>query len=221
MNFTNRLWNAIADEIYPAILAHPFIRGLTDGSLEESAFRHYVVQDAVYLREFGRGLALLASRSREDEAVMMFCDHAKNAVVVEQELHRSFLAGWGLSWDQMKRVEPAPNCLLYTSYLGHVAWSRPYYEGLGAFLPCYWIYGEVGKALAADGSPHELYQRWIDTYAGEEFGKVVAETLAVVERAGSVLTPEQQAAVEAHFVRTSRMEWLFWDMGYREQQWPV
>lgn len=33
-----------------AILAHPFLRGLADGSLDEGTFRHYVVQDALYLR---------------------------------------------------------------------------------------------------------------------------------------------------------------------------
>lgn len=33
-----------------AILAHPFLAGLADGSLEEQAFKHYVVQDSLYLR---------------------------------------------------------------------------------------------------------------------------------------------------------------------------
>jgi thiaminase len=40
-----RLWAGIND-IYDAILAHPFIAGLTDGSLEREAFRFYVVRDA-------------------------------------------------------------------------------------------------------------------------------------------------------------------------------
>ena len=35
-----RLWAGI-DDIYAAILAHPFIAGLTDGSLEREAFRFY------------------------------------------------------------------------------------------------------------------------------------------------------------------------------------
>jgi thiaminase (transcriptional activator TenA) len=24
-----------------------------------------------------------------------------------------------------------------------------------------------------------------------------------------------------HFVTTSRYEWMFWDMGYRQEAWPV
>jgi hypothetical protein len=33
-----------------AILAHPFLRGVADGSLEEESFFFYLVQDELYLR---------------------------------------------------------------------------------------------------------------------------------------------------------------------------
>jgi TENA/THI-4/PQQC family len=41
--FSQVLWSGIED-IYVAILAHPFIGGLTDGTLDREAFRFYVVQ---------------------------------------------------------------------------------------------------------------------------------------------------------------------------------
>ncbi|MGH8906122.1 MAG: hypothetical protein ACRD0K_06330 [Egibacteraceae bacterium] len=49
-------------------------------------------------------------------------------------------------------------------------------------LPCYWIYWQVGKALVQRGSPDPAYQRWIDTYAGEEFAAAVAQVLALTDR---------------------------------------
>ena len=61
MTFTDELWAANAD-IYAAILAHPFITGLTDGTLPEAAFAHYIVQDAIYLRDYARSLAVVATR---------------------------------------------------------------------------------------------------------------------------------------------------------------
>jgi hypothetical protein len=36
-------------------------------------------------------------------------------------------------------------------------------------IPCYWIYWEVGQVLERMGSPEPLFQRWIRTYATEEF----------------------------------------------------
>ena len=64
--FTAQLWRSIAP-IYAAILRHPFVRGLTDGSLSRDAFRFYAVQDALYLREFARALSVAAARAPRDD----------------------------------------------------------------------------------------------------------------------------------------------------------
>jgi thiaminase len=46
--FTSELWRSITS-IYDGILAHPFLRGLTDGTLTEERFRFYVLQDTFSL----------------------------------------------------------------------------------------------------------------------------------------------------------------------------
>ncbi|TVR54538.1 MAG: thiaminase II [Puniceicoccaceae bacterium] len=220
MAFSRHLW-AAGEPVYRRILTHPFLKGLADGTLPKDAFRHYVIQDALYLRDFGRGLALLGARAERSEDLELFCNHAANAVAVERELHEGFFSGWGLTPEEVMATEPAPNCLLYTSYLMRVALERPYAEGLAAFLPCYWIYGEVGKELAKAGSPDPLYRRWIETYGGEAFDAVVRAVVAVVDRAGAAADPATRAAMELHYVRGVRMEYLFWDMGWSGQTWPV
>ena len=221
MAFTDDLWRRIDAPVYQKILAHPFVRGLTSGDLEEAAFRHYVIQDALYLKDFGRGLALLASRGESEEALMMFAEHAKVTVIVEQALHAGFLEAWELTEADIAAAEPAPTCLLYTSYLLRTAYTRPYWEALGAFLPCYWIYWEVGKALVGKGSPNPLYQKWIDTYAGEEFAQTVRDMLALVNETSESLTGGQREAMARQFERGCRFEWMFWDMGHTRQTWPV
>lgn len=111
--------------------------------------------------------------------------------------------------------------MAYTSYLLRVAYGGSFAEGVGAVLPCYWIYSEVGKALLDSGSPNELYERWIETYGGEEFAEVVREVLALTDRIGEDLGGAERESVRSHFVTTSRYEWMFWDMGYRKEGWPV
>jgi thiaminase/transcriptional activator TenA len=221
MSLSQYLWDEAIKPRFAAILEHPFLSGLTTGELPAESFRHYVLQDACYLRDFARGLAVLGARAEEDEMVMRFCDHAKNAILVERALHAGFLSEWGLSEEAIGKTEPAPNCLLYTSYLLRTAYTRPYFEALGAFLPCYWIYREVGRELGVQGSPNALYQRWIDTYAGDEFDQVVREMLAAVDSAGTDLTQAQRGAVAKHTRTTAELEWCFWDMGYRRQAWPL
>jgi len=217
---TEELWAAI-EELYGKILEHPFIAGLSDGTLEGDAFRFYVIQDAHYLRQFARALSLAAARAPQEAEIQMFNRHALGALEVERALHESFLRDLGLDQAAVAGTPLAPTNLAYTSYLLAVAYGAPFSEALGALLPCYWIYSEVGKTLLARGSANPLYQRWIETYGGEEFAAVVAEVLALANRIGGELGAAERARLTAHFVTTSRYEWMFWEMGYRQERWPV
>jgi thiaminase/transcriptional activator TenA len=218
--FSQTLFQRI-EGIYRRILAHPFLAGLADGTLPEAAFRFYAIQDALYLRDYARGLALLAAKSPADDHTIMFSEHAKTAIVVERALHESFFAAWDLPPQQVYATPMAPNNLLYTSYLLRIAYERPFHEGLGAFLPCYWIYWEVGKELEHRGSPVAIYRRWIDTYASAEFGATVQQVITLTDSVAETLTAADRERLAAHFVMTSRFEYLFWDMGYRQQAWEV
>ncbi len=220
MSFTRELW-ATMTPVYDAILRHPFVAGLTDGSLPRDRFRFYAVQDALYLREFARSLALAAARAPEDDWIIMFSDHAATALRVERSLHESFFKDFGLSPAAVNTTPLAPTNLAYTSYLLAVAHGAPYHEALAALLPCYWIYWEVGKELERAGSPNPLYARWIATYASEEFGAVVRDVLGAIDAVAARLGPGERAAMQRHVLTTSRYEWMFWDMGWRLEAWPL
>ncbi len=220
LSFTEKLWRQI-DAIFAAILAHPFIKGLSDGSLDRECFKFYVIQDSLYLREYARALSLAAARAPEDSWTIAFNEHAKTALEVERALHESFFRDFGLSAGEVHSTAMAPTNLAYTSYLLAVAYSRPFHELLAALLPCYWIYWEVGKRLAETGSPDPLYQRWMETYAADSFAAVVRVVLDMADALGESLNEDQRAAAGRHFVTTSRYEWMFWEMGLRREEWPV
>jgi len=220
MKFTESLWGSI-EAIYDSMLRHPFIRGLTDGTLPEETFRFYVIQDALYLRDYARGLALLGAKAPQDQWLMMFVEHARETIVVERALHESFFRDWKLSDEEVYSTPMAPTNLLYTSYLLRVAYDRPFPEIMGCFLPCYWIYWEVGKELEKRGSPEELFRRWIQTYASEQYGSIVRQVIEVMDQVAQGLREDELKLIRHHFNVTSRLEYLFWDMGYHKQTWPV
>ena len=220
MRFTAELWKSI-EPIYAAILEHPFVRGLTDGSLPRESFQFYAVQDALYLREFARGLSIAAARAPREEWIIMFNEHAAGALRVERALHEGFFEEFGLGAEEIAATPLAPTNLAYTSYLLAVAYGAPFHEAIAALLPCYWIYWEVGKRLERSGSPDPLYTRWIATYASEEFGGVVQAVLDAADATAERLQPAEREAMRRHFITTSRYEWMFWDMGYRREGWPV
>ena len=219
-SFTGELWRGVAD-IYAAILAHPFLAGLADGSLEQDAFAFYVVQDALYLRGYAQALAEVATRAPDTAGLEMFARHAADVIAVERALHGSLLSELGIDPASAEAAEPAPTTLAYTSYLLAAARGGSYAEGVGAVLPCYWIYWEVGKELMRRGSPNPRYQQWIRAYGAEEYGDAVRDVITVADGLGPGLAPSERALVHRHFRTTSRYEWMFWDMGYRKQSWPL
>jgi thiaminase/transcriptional activator TenA len=219
-SLTDRLWGSI-DGTFKAILDHPFIQGLTSGALERNTFRFYVVQDALYLSDYARALAICAARAPHDDAIKMFCEHAAGAIAVERQLHEGFFTDLGVADDDVSATEMAPSNLAYTSYLMSSAYGGSFGEALGAVLPCYWIYWEVGKALLSRGSPDRLYKRWIDTYGGTEFAEIVGSVLGLTNEIGDLLAAAEEEKLRRRFMTTARYEWLFWEMAYRRETWPL
>jgi len=215
-----RLWQEI-EPTYAAILAHPFLTGLTDGTLDRGAFGYYLTQDVHYLRDYARALAVVGAKAPTQADTAMFARHAAGVVEVELALHATLLPDLGVDVAAVAAAAVAPATRAYTSYLLATVYGGNFADGLAAVLPCYWIYARVGQDLLERGSPDPDYQRWIDTYTGEEFAEVVAEVLALVDRTGPTLGPAEETRARAHFATTARYEWMFWDAAYRREDWPL
>ncbi|MFH8379956.1 thiaminase II [Kitasatospora sp. NPDC018058] len=219
-SLTDELWASI-EPIYAEILAHPFIGGLTDGTLPREAFRHFVVQDSHYLRDYARALAVCAAKAPGEEDVRAFADDAVGALAAEQGMHAEFLTTFGGTAEEAAAEPVLPTTRAYTSYLLATVYGGSFAEALGAVLPCYWIYARVGEALLAQGSPDPLYAKWIATYGDEAFQSVVRRVLTLTDRLGEELSAAERRKVVEHFRTTSRYEWMFWDAAWRGERWPV
>lgn len=218
--WSDRLWREI-EPTFAAILAHPFVTGLTDGTLDDRAFAQYVAQDVHYLRDYARALAIVGAKAPTLADTATFARHAAEVFDVELQLHDSLLPQLGLDADLLARSPVLPTTRAYTSYLVATAYGGTFAEGLAAILPCYWIYARVGTALAERGSTDPRYQLWIDGYSGEEYAATVDEVLAVTDRIGPTLTAADEATARAHFATTARYEWMFFDAAHRLEDWPV
>ena len=91
----------------------------------------------------------------------------------------------------------------------------------GKVLPCYWVYHEVGRELARLGSPTAVYQRWIDNYSSEEFEAVTVRVRSILDREASTASPGSLTLGRRSYLIALRYEWMFWDMAWRMESWPV
>lgn len=208
---------AKTDPILEAIKKHPFVLELLDGSLPREVFHFYVHQDAHYLAEYKKILALAGVRCARAEETHFFMASATEAIAVENALHQMFLK------DVSINVAPSPTCELYTGFLTRIVCNHSIEEGLAALLPCYTIYQEIGEYILGQqtGQNQNPYQDWINTYGGEEFADSVKQAVAITNRYAQGAAEETLQKMEFTFERSSKMEWMFWDSAYNQEEWKI
>ncbi|MFQ5784873.1 MAG: thiaminase II [Alphaproteobacteria bacterium] len=220
MSFSDDAWAAIAP-VYDAIVAHPFNRELAAGSLSTERFRHYLLQDAVFLVAFSRALAVAAARAPDTDSMIHFTDRVREGVVDERVLHDRFFRDYGIAPETAACTEPSPTCLNYTNFLMATAYHAPYEVVVAALMPCPWIYWQVGQHIMDRSAPDNPYQAWIDTYADEAFGAAVRAVIATADGVAEGASDSARADMRAAFARAAEFEWMFWDAAYRLEDWPA
>lgn len=211
-----------AGRIWRAIETHPFLRDLHAGTLPMDRFIYFILQDYVYLLDFAQVLCQGGAKSPDLETLALFCRHALGAVEVERSFHASFGKSLGMSREQLDGATKGPVTEAYIAHLQSVARSGTLGELVAAVLPCYWIYGEVGRRLYK-GRPRtpKIYREWIETYAGETFWRPVREQIALMDKLGTGANRGEKSQMNANFILSSRYEFMFWEQAYGMAKWPV
>jgi thiaminase/transcriptional activator TenA len=198
---------------------HPFVVGLAEGTLPEESFRHYLVQDYLFLIEFARAYALAVYKSPR-LADMRKAAFGLSAILdVEMNLHVKLCAGWGLSPADLEQAAPAPAMLAYTRYVLDAGMRNDLLALQVALAPCVVGYAEIATRLASEQEPRVAinpYRAWIDEYAGPAYQEVAAEARAHLDHLANLyVTPTREVELIAIFREATRLETDFWEMGWR------
>ena len=193
------------------ILTHPFNDELAKGTLPQQTFIGYLQQDALYLRDFSKALALVAARLPAHFSANVL-KLALGAVEAAQRLHQRYLEIESSS----SIVEQNPACFMYTHYLLSTASLGAIEEAIASLVPCFWIYQIVGRHIAATQAEPNPFHAWINTYSSESFELAVSSIVDLMNTlAASASTQNQQQMLRA-FKCATELEWLFWEDAYCE-----
>jgi thiaminase (transcriptional activator TenA) len=199
-----RLWSANAD-LAADVLAHPFVRGIGQGSLPRKLFAGYVAQDAFFLESFARAYAMALARSQDTSTLLTLAD-LLTGVRQELGLHSSYAASWGID---MAGVKPLPATLAYTEFLLATACSRDLGEIFAAMTPCMRLYAWLGASLDADTAGP--YAQWVQTYADPAFGETAHSLERLLDEQA-----EDTPAVRTAYRRAMRLELAFFQAAFAE-----
>ena len=212
-----------AQPIWDAQLAHPFVVALGKGTLPERKFKYYILQDARFLGDLARVFAARVQKAPDAESALRFARLVEETITVERGLHESYGKRWKMTPAQMTLIPMAPTNYAYTRHMLAVALHGSAAEITVVALPCAWIYCVVGKHLLRHGPPkkNHPYRDWLMLYASPEFAEVQRWMRAKVDKWAKTAGKEEKRRMEEAFVISSRYEWMFWEMAWNEEQWPV
>lgn len=163
MSLAKSLWSANTDWA-GRTLAHPFIRGLADGSLPADSFRRYLAQDAYFLEAFARAYAWCMAQSTARADLLAFAGLIAG-VIEELKLHAGYAERWKID---LASVVPGVATRAYTDFLIEMARLGSIGLTTAAMTPCMRLYAFLGQELAK-GDVAPTYAEWVRTYAAPEF----------------------------------------------------
>ena len=206
-----------------AILDHPFVTGVGNGTLPVEKFIYYVSQDYAYLIDYCRVLALASARAPRLEDMAWFAGLLDETLNVEMALHRSYCEEFGISAAELEATVASPTTLAYTSFLLKTAHQGSFGELVASLLPCQWGYWEIGDHLSRQGLPEQapLYAKWIEMYTSDEFSALAHHGRDMADRIGDEAGPTELAAMGQAYITSVRLEHQFWDMAYNLEGWGI
>jgi len=202
---------------WQAYTQHEFVAAIADGSLPNSSFRHYLVQDYLFLIHFARAYALTLYKADNLEDMRSAAATIDGLLNTEMAMHVKYCAAWGLSESEMTAAPESTAVMAYTRYVLETGMAGDILDLVVALSPCVLGYGEIGFRLAGDaktkrsGNP---YNDWIEMYSSAEYLEVLEKAAGQLDRlAESRMTPARFDGLSRIFERATRLEIGFWDMG--------
>lgn len=192
-------------------IGHNFVNQLAAGTLDPDSFRHYLIQDYLYLIHYTRVMALSIYKS-DNLAQMRVGQAGVNAMLdLEIGMYLGFCRDWNVSIEEVENAPESAVTVAYSRYILDAAMSGSLAELYAAIAPCLMGYGEIGKRIKDQGFiTDNPYQPWIDVFSSDDFQAITAQNESQIDALLAHATPTQAGKFQRLFDTAARMEVSFW-----------
>lgn len=215
MRLIDRLIEGSNDD-WRAYTEHRFVAGLAAGTLPEAAFRHYLVQDYLFLIQFARAYALAVFKGATLEDMRAGLKGLSAILDMEMDLHVRTCAGWGLTPADLEAAPEAMETTAYTRFVIDAGLRGDLLDLHVALAPCVIGYAVIAERLAAIPGALDSenpYAFWIGEYASDGYRAVSDAAIANLDRMADGISEKRFAALSGLFAQATRLETAFWQMG--------
>ena len=172
------------------------------------------------MNDYARVHALGLAKATDPEIMAFMLKVQNGALQVETKVHRSYLASYGITEEQMNNVRQSAFARAYTSNILSIAYGKDILDILVAVLPCAWVYADYGYRLAAefaDTLDDNPYKSWVDMYKTDEFWQDSVWLLEHIEKLVADASEERKRELIDIFVTGVENEYMFWASAYDMQ----
>ena len=214
----NELKNICTTE-WEQYVQHDFTLLLGSGKMPQEVFKHYLIQDYIFLKHFARAYGLAAYKSNTLSEIKSASKSLHAIVSIELELHEEYCRNWNIDKATLDQADENPSTVAYTRYVLDCGLTGDILELYTALLPCVMGYGEIGSRLIRNKNTknqgNEFYP-WIQMYGGEDYQALAKEALWIFNKlsdsyAGSQRVPK----LISIFRRATQLETLFWEAPFQ------
>jgi thiaminase (transcriptional activator TenA) len=208
---------AASDREWRTYIRHPFVLLLASGDLPEACFRHYLVQDYLFLIHFARAWGLAIYKSDGLAEMRRALRLVAATLDVEIGLHIEYCRGWGLSEAAMEAEPEALATIAYTRFVLDRGLAGDRLDLEVALAPCIVGYAVIAAERMADPATKldgNRYREWLEMYSGPGYQELAREAEAALDDQFARRGGEGRfAALAAGFATAARLEADFWQMG--------
>jgi thiaminase/transcriptional activator TenA len=204
---------SLAKPVWEAMLAHPFLAATATGQVTESSFKTWLAQDYLYVRETVPFLGVLLAKA--PPALRDPLSEAIGTLNRELELFRQQAEELGVV---LEGLELAPTCHAYTQFMLATAYARPFAAGFTVLYGLEKAYLDSWMQVKTNQQGPSPYQAFIDNWTSQAFQDYVAWLGRTLDE---LVHQQDRLELERLFLLTARYEYLFWQMAWNQEGWPV
>ena len=217
MNTVNRLLD-VTKEIWESYYEHPFVVGIQNGTLSKEQFRHYILQDYLYLEEYAKTFALGVAKAKNADIARLFAEYL-NVMQEELNIHNGYFAMLEITEEEVEKTPRALDNLSYTSYMLRVAYEEGPAEILTAILSCAYSYECIAKNMLRQNpsaDEHPFYGEWIRGYSSDHYAQANQVLMEKLNNLTQSYDEKQKQHLELIFTACSRYELAFWEFAWNQ-----
>ena len=200
---------------------HDFVNKLSNDTLKEEKFLHYLTQDYLFLIQFSKAWALAILKSDNLEEMKIAASTVNDLINFEMELHITLCANYGISKSDLENADEENANIAYTRYVLELGYSGDFLDLLSSLAPCILGYGEIGLNCQNSNPKTLMYKKWIETYSSIEYQDVCKNVSGLIDKAfllrlgANFENTYKWKKVNQIFNKSTLLEIDFWNMAIK------